>query len=61
MAENGERHSLGIYLGLGVLQGLTLLSVTEAWPSAGEGRALLAGLLTFVLVGALQVQLLGER
>ncbi|MNF88599.1 hypothetical protein D3C84_710970 [compost metagenome] len=37
------------------------MSVTEAWPSAGEGRALLAGLLTFVLVGALQVQLLGER
>lgn len=61
MAENGERHPLGIYLGLGLLQGLTLLSVTEAWASAGDARALLAGLLAFVLSGALQVQLLGER
>ncbi|HYQ38475.1 MAG TPA: DUF4153 domain-containing protein [Pseudomonas sp.] len=61
MAENGERHPLGIYLGLGLLQGLTLLSVTEAWVSAGDGRALLAGLLAFVLVGGLQVQLLWAR
>lgn len=61
MAENGERHPLGIYLGLGLLQGLTLLSVTDAWASAGDGRSLLAGLLTFVLVGTLQAQLLGEQ
>ncbi|MBV2134138.1 DUF4153 domain-containing protein [Pseudomonas sp. MAP12] len=61
MAERGERHPLGLYLGLGFFQGLVLLSVTESWASAGDGRALLAGLLTFVLVGTLQVQLLGGQ
>jgi len=61
MAENGERHPLGMYLGLGLLQGLTLLGVTESLSPAEDYWIFLPGLLTFVLVCTLQIQLLGER
>lgn len=58
MTATEERYPLGAYLCLGLIQGLMLLTAIESWPASQGGRAVLSGLLAFVLVGTLQAQLL---
>lgn len=56
-----ERYRQTFHLGLGLVQGMMLLTFSETWTSFTDGRVALSGLLAFVLAGTLQAQLLGQR
>ncbi|WP_312728315.1 DUF4153 domain-containing protein [Stutzerimonas kunmingensis] len=58
MEQIGEARPLKIYLAVGVLQGLVLWAVSEAWPHSTGWRVLCSAMLAFTVIGGWQLQLL---
>ncbi|WP_459704765.1 DUF4153 domain-containing protein [Stutzerimonas marianensis] len=58
MQASTENRPLGIYLLIGLVQGLALWIASEGWPQGAAWRALCSALLVFTVIGGWQLQLM---
>lgn len=58
MQASTDNRPLGIYLLIGLAQGLVLWGASEAWPQGAAWRALCSALLAFAVIGGWLVQLM---